>query len=53
MITHFKEYGFFPAFLLPYDELNVLPYEKKLLEITPEEFNEPILINFLERSNEV
>ncbi|NGX46888.1 MAG: Putrescine-binding periplasmic protein [Chlamydiae bacterium] len=39
MKMHFEEYGYFPAFLLPYEELTVLPYEKKLLEITPEEFN--------------
>ncbi|MDN3506201.1 MAG: extracellular solute-binding protein [Simkaniaceae bacterium] len=39
MTEHFKEFGFFPAYLLPYEKLSVYPYEKKLLEISPEEFS--------------
>ncbi len=36
---HFEEYGFFPAYKIPYEELTLYPHEKKLLEMTPEEFN--------------
>jgi len=39
MRRHYEEFGFFPAYLLPYEKLSIYPYEKKLLEITPEEFS--------------
>ncbi len=39
MKDHFEEYGFFPAYKIPYEELTLYPHEKKLLEMTPEEFN--------------
>jgi len=39
MIKHYDSFWFFPATLSPINDLDLDPYEKKLLQMTREEFN--------------